>query len=66
VQPGVDAERGEAAEIEVLAVGGRRLEDDLELIVMLQPVGILAIAPVGRPARGLDIGGLPGFGTSTS
>src|SRR6185437_924879 len=59
VPPGVDAERREAAEIERLAVGGGRLQDDLELVVMLQPVGVLAIAPVGRPARGLDIGGLP-------
>src|SRR5258708_27594493 len=26
---------------------------------MLKPVGILAIAPIGRPPRGLDIGGAP-------
>ena len=39
--------------------GGRGLQDHLILVIMLEPVGVLAIAPVGRPARGLDIGGLP-------
>ena len=55
----VDAERREAAEIQILAVGRRRLQDDLELVIMLQPVRVLAVAPVGRPARRLDIGGAP-------
>ena len=55
----VDAERREAAEIEILAVGRRRLQDHLELVIMLQPVRVFAVAAVGRPARRLDIGGAP-------
>ena len=59
---GIDADRREAGEIELLAVGRRRLQDDLELIILLQPVGVFAIAAVGRPPRGLDIGGAPRLG----
>ena len=59
VARGIDAERREAAEIKILAVGGRRLQDHLELVIMLQPVGVFAVAAVGRSARGLDIGGAP-------
>src|SRR5579862_3473396 len=62
VAPRIDAERIEAFEIERLAIGRRRLQDDLELVIVLQPVGILAITPVGRPARGLHISGAPGIG----
>ena len=57
----IDAERREAAEIEILAVGRRRLQDDLKLVIMLQPVRVFAIAAVGRAARWLDIGGAPRF-----
>ena len=39
----------------------RRLQDHLELVVVLQPVGVLAVAAVLRPARGLHIGGVPGL-----
>ena len=52
----------EARQIELLAVGRRRLQDHLELVIVLQPVGVLAVAAVGRPARGLDIGGAPRLG----
>jgi hypothetical protein len=38
------------------------LQRDLELVIMLEPVRILAIAPIRRPARGLHIGGSPGIG----
>ena len=62
VQRRVDAERRQAAEIEILDVRRRRLQDHLELVVVLQPVGVLAVAAVGRPARRLDIGGVPGLG----
>src|SRR5690606_13278704 len=34
----------------------------LVLVVVLQPVGVLAIAAVLRSARGLDVGGAPRFG----
>ena len=52
----------QAAEIELLAVGRRRLQDHLELVIVLQPVRVLAIAAVRRPARGLHIGGAPRLG----
>src|SRR4029079_14053166 len=54
-----DSNRVEALQIKVLNVGRRRLEDHLELIIVLKPVGILAIAAVLGPARGLDIGCTP-------
>ena len=57
----IDADRVERVEIEVLQVGRRRLQDHLELIVVLQPVRVLAVAAVLRPARGLHIGGIPGL-----
>ena len=47
MQPHIDADRGEAAEVEVLEVGRARLQDDLILVIMLEPVGILAVAAVG-------------------
>src|SRR5215468_151296 len=56
---GIDAERGEALQVQFLAVGRRRFQDDLQLVVMLQPVRVFAVAPVGRAARGLHIGGAP-------
>ena len=57
----VDAERAQAAEILVLHIRRRGLQDHLELIVVLEPVGVGAVAPVGRPAGGLHIGRAPGF-----
>jgi hypothetical protein len=36
------------------------------LIIMLEAVGILAVAAVGRSAAGLDVGGLPRVGTEAS
>ena len=58
----VDADRGEAAEIELLQVGRARLQDHLILVIMLEPVGVLAVAAVGRAAAGLDEGGVPRLG----
>ena len=55
----VDADRGEAAEVQLLQVGRARLQDHLILVIMLQPVGVLAIAAVGRAAARLDEGGVP-------
>jgi len=59
---GIDADRVERLEIEVLDVVRRRLQDHLELVVMLQPVGVLAVAAVLGPARGLHVSGVPGSG----
>src|ERR1700730_9481266 len=48
----IDSNRGEALEVNVLDINRRRFEDDLKLQVLVQPVGILAAAPVGeRTAR---------------
>ena len=58
----IDADRGEAAEIELLQVRRARLQDHLILVIMLEPVRILAVAAVGRAAAGLDEGGLPRIG----
>ena len=48
-------------QIEFLKVRRRRLQDHLELVVMLQPVGIFAVAAILGPPRGLHIGRVPGF-----
>ena len=58
---GVDAHGGEALEIEVQHVGRRGLEQHLVLEELLEAVGILAVAAVLRPPRGLDVGGIPGL-----
>ena len=59
VQQRVDADRRQRAEIELLQVRRVRLQDHLVLVVMLQPVGVFAVAAVLRPPRRLHIGGLP-------
>ncbi len=58
----IDADRREAPEIEILEVGRARLEDHLILAILAQPVGVFAIAPVGRPPRRLNIGRAPRLG----
>ena len=58
----VDADGGERAEVDVLQVGRRGFDDHLELVVVLPAVGAVAVAAVGRAARGLDVGGGPGRG----
>src|SRR3546814_13433839 len=39
-----------------------RSQDYLILVIMLETVGVLAIATVGGAAARLDVGGLPGIG----
>ena len=56
---GIDADRVERFQIELLQVVRRRLEDHLELVIVLQPVRVFAVAAVLGPARGLHIGGVP-------
>lgn len=53
--PQIDSEGLEAAKIEILRVGWRRLEDYLVLIVFLNTVGIVPITSVRRPSRGHHI-----------
>ena len=55
----VDAERLERAEVLVEDVLGRRLEDHLVLEVVLEAERVLAVAAVGRPDHGLDVGRAP-------
>ncbi|MNE41678.1 hypothetical protein D3C80_1357600 [compost metagenome] len=50
VQLGVDADGGQRAEIQLLQVVRVRLQDDLILVIVLQPVGVLAIAAVAGTA----------------
>ena len=59
VQAGVDANGAQGVQIQLLQVVGVGLQDDLILVVVLQPVGVLAIAAIAGAARRLDVGGLP-------
>ncbi len=55
----VDAAGLEAVEIELLDLVRRGLENHLELMVLEQPVRVLAESSVGRPPRGLHVGDVP-------
>ena len=55
----VDAERLERAPVLVEHVVRARLEDHLELEVVLEAEGVLAVAAVGGPDHRLDVGGPP-------
>ena len=58
---GIHAEALQALEVDFLDVGRRGLQDYLVLIVVLKPVGVLAVAAVGGAAGGLHIGDVPGL-----
>src|SRR5262249_42317453 len=58
----IDAERAQRVYIELLDVVRRGFQDHLVLIVVLQPIGVVAVATVLRTARRLDVGRLPRFG----
>jgi hypothetical protein len=45
VHRGIDADRLQAAEVELLQVLRVGLQDHLVLVVLVQPVGVLAVAP---------------------
>ena len=59
----VDADRFERVEIDLLRVTGIRLEDHLELVMLLEAVGVLAVAPVVRADGRLDVRHVPRLGT---
>ena len=59
VQIGIQANGADGAQIQFLHIFRSRLQDHLILVIVLQPVGVLAIAAVGRAAAGLHKGGLP-------
>ena len=56
MQGGVDAEGRERAQVELLDIGRRGLEDHLELEVATETEGVFAVAGVPRAARRLDEG----------
>ena len=58
----IDANGLKRLEIELLHVDRRRLQNELELGVLEEPVGILAVAAVGGAARGLRVADLVGLG----
>ena len=51
----INTHRAQRFQIKLLHIFRRRLQDDLQLHVLVQAVGIFPIAPVGRPARRLHI-----------
>ncbi|MNS81885.1 hypothetical protein D3C72_1156110 [compost metagenome] len=59
----VQADGFQRAEVQLLEVGRVGLQYHLELVVVLQAVGVFAIPPVGRATARLHIGGVPGFWT---
>lgn len=58
----VDTQFAQGVKVEVLNIGGSWFERNLELIVVLQAVGVVAIAAVFGAAAGLDVGGKPRLG----
>ena len=56
VLPQINSNRAQRLEIELLHIFRRRLQDHLQLQVLEQPIGVLPVASVGRPTRGLHIG----------
>ena len=55
----IDANSRQRLKVELLRVLRRGLDQDLELIIVLHAVGILAVTAVGRAATGLGIAGAP-------
>ena len=58
----VDADGFQAAQVQILNVVRRGLEDDLILKMFVEAVGIFAVASVGGPTRGLDVSDAVGSG----
>ncbi|RWX43299.1 hypothetical protein H206_02897 [Candidatus Electrothrix aarhusensis] len=57
----VEAESFQTLQVHLLHIARRGFDHHLVLIIMLEAVGIFAVAPVSGAAGGLHIGGLPGF-----
>jgi hypothetical protein len=58
---GINAERLQAIEIDLLNIDRGRFDDDLILIIVLEAIGILPVSAIGGTTGGLHIGDLPGF-----
>ena len=52
----VDADSAQTLQVDVLHIHRRGLKDHLKLGVFVQPIGILAVAAVGGPTTGLNVG----------
>ena len=59
----VDADRLQAAQVELLGIGRGRLQDDLELGMHLHAVGVLGVAAVVRAIARLGVGDVPRLGS---
>jgi hypothetical protein len=55
----IDAEGAKRVEVDPLDVERRRLEDDLELVVLVHPHRVLAVAAVAGAPRRLTVGDVP-------
>ena len=62
----VDPEGRQARQVDVLDVGRRRLEDHLELLVLVETVRVLTVAAVGGAPGGLHVSHAPWPGTEHS
>src|SRR5690606_27467682 len=58
----VDAQRLQRTDVQVEDFGGRGLEHHLVLVIVLQAIGVFAVAAVLGAARGLHVGRAPGLG----
>ncbi len=57
----INADMAQRLKVQLLNVVGIGLEHHLKLIVVLQAVGVVAVAAIGGTARRLHIGGVPGL-----
>ena len=60
---GIDAQYFHALKVLFLNIKRRRFQNDLILVVMLQPVGIITVTTVSRPPGRLNISNIPGLRT---
>ena len=59
----VHAQGLHALQVELLNVGGGGFEQHLVLIVVLETVGVIPVAPVGGPPGWLDVSHIPRLGS---
>ena len=63
VRAQVDADGSEAAEVQILNIGRRGLQDHLILKMLVEPIGVFAVATVGGPTGWLHVADAIGCGT---
>lgn len=56
---GVDAKGRQRFEVQLLELRRRRFHHDLELVVVLQTIGVFAVTAIGGPPAGLHVSGVP-------